>query len=50
MQTFGRIWEVQSIPEQRYLTNEEKPFESHFAATHLHDQPGRYIVRLPSRP
>lgn len=42
-----RFWELESFPEQRMLTPDEKLCENIFVNTHSRDTSGRYIVSLP---
>ncbi|XP_043461792.1 uncharacterized protein LOC122506254 [Leptopilina heterotoma] len=42
-----RFWEIEELPKQTFLTNEEMKCEEIFENTHYRDQSGRYVVRLP---
>ena len=44
-----RFWELESIPNQTFLTSEEQQAEEHFTKTHRRENNGRYIVRLPMK-
>ncbi|GFS58781.1 DUF1758 domain-containing protein [Trichonephila clavipes] len=43
----GNFWKLDSVPEARLLTSEEKACEDHFIDTHVRNEDGRYVVRLP---
>ncbi|GFX76186.1 hypothetical protein TNCV_2144901 [Trichonephila clavipes] len=36
-----------SVPEASLLTSEERACEDHFIDTHVRNEDGRYVVRLP---
>ncbi|KMQ85784.1 hypothetical protein RF55_15454 [Lasius niger] len=42
-----RFWEVEELPPQIHLTEEEQRCEEHFRTTHTRDEAGRYVLRLP---
>jgi hypothetical protein len=42
-----RFWEVEELPEVKFMTKEEQKCEEHFAATHKRDEEGRFIVSVP---
>ena len=42
-----KFWEVEQIPDQRFLTPIESECETHFKQTHARDANGRYTVKLP---
>ncbi|XP_029155057.1 uncharacterized protein LOC114928136 [Nylanderia fulva] len=44
-----KFWEIEEVPTQRFLTQDEEECERHFVETHTRDTTGRYIVRLPLR-
>ena len=44
-----RFWELEEVPEQTVLTNEEKQVVAHFDSTTKQDENGRFIVELPRR-
>lgn len=46
-ETLKKFWEIENLPEQRSLTDEELACEAHFLATHSRNSEGRYVVRLP---
>lgn len=45
-----RFWELESVPEVKVLTPEERLCESIFESTHSRDVTGRYSVALPRKP
>ncbi|XP_061724842.1 uncharacterized protein LOC133530789 [Cydia pomonella] len=45
-----KFWELESVPEMRSCTPEEKLCESFFQKTHTRDETGRYVVALPFKP
>ncbi|XP_061718193.1 uncharacterized protein LOC133525819 [Cydia pomonella] len=45
-----KFWELESVPEMRSYTPEEKLCESFFQKTHTRDETGRYVVALPFKP
>ncbi|XP_063368229.1 uncharacterized protein LOC134656603 [Cydia amplana] len=45
-----KFWELESVPELRSYTPEEKLCESFFQKTHKRDDTGRYVVALPFKP
>lgn len=42
-----RLWEMEELPQQKILTDEEKACEEVYAKSHSRDSKGRYIVRIP---
>lgn len=42
-----RLWEMEELPRQKHLSNEEKSCEEIFKKTHSRDNIGRYIIRIP---
>ncbi|XP_071582567.1 uncharacterized protein [Temnothorax nylanderi] len=44
-----KFWEVEEIPssDKPILSPDEQACEDHFLSTHLRDETGRYVVRLP---
>lgn len=45
-----RFWELESVPEVKALTPEERLCESIFESSHYRDVTGRYTVALPRKP
>ncbi|XP_029055232.2 uncharacterized protein LOC114882514 [Osmia bicornis bicornis] len=43
----SRFWAMEEIPEQKFLSAEERECETHFAENTTRDEQGRYIVKLP---
>lgn len=43
----SRFWELEEIPERRYLSDEESEVERHYVDNTIRDHYGRYIVKLP---
>ncbi|XP_076387400.1 uncharacterized protein LOC143264382 [Megachile rotundata] len=43
----SRFWAMEEIPEQRFLSLEERNCESYFVKTVTRNEEGRYVVRLP---
>ncbi|XP_004536857.1 uncharacterized protein LOC101448765 [Ceratitis capitata] len=46
----ARLWELEELPEKRYLTHEENFCEDHFISTHKRMPDGRFVVELPLKP
>lgn len=44
---FRRFWEIEELPSELHLTEDEIICEEHFKKTHTRDRDGRYVVRLP---
>ncbi|XP_035209889.1 uncharacterized protein LOC118184337 [Stegodyphus dumicola] len=42
-----RFWSLDSIPEVKRISSEDKKCEEFFKTTHFRDQNGRYVVKLP---
>ncbi|KZC15196.1 hypothetical protein WN55_10937 [Dufourea novaeangliae] len=42
-----RFWEIEELPNKKFLSAEETACEMNFAATTIRDSDGRYVVRLP---
>lgn len=42
-----RFWEIEEMPEQTFLSDEESAVEKHFKDNVQRDLDGRYIVKLP---
>jgi len=42
-----RFWELEEIPTQPLLSEEEARCEAHFVSTHYRRDDGRFVVRLP---
>ncbi len=45
--TLRKFWEIEEVPSQQSLTQEEEACEQHFISTHSRLASGRYVVRLP---
>ncbi|GFX56270.1 DUF1758 domain-containing protein [Trichonephila clavipes] len=43
----SNFWKLDSVPEASLLTSEERACEDHFIDTHVRNEDGRYVVRLP---
>ncbi|GFT02234.1 DUF1758 domain-containing protein [Trichonephila clavipes] len=43
----SNFWKLDSVPEANLLTSEERACEDHFLDTHVRNEDGRYVVRLP---
>ncbi|GFY77442.1 DUF1758 domain-containing protein, partial [Trichonephila inaurata madagascariensis] len=43
----SNFWKLDSVPEASLLTSEERACEDHFIKTHVRNEDGRYVVRLP---
>ncbi|GFY78295.1 DUF1758 domain-containing protein [Trichonephila inaurata madagascariensis] len=43
----SNFWKLDSVPEASLLTSEERACEDHFIETHVRNEDGRYVVRLP---
>ncbi|GFV94473.1 DUF1758 domain-containing protein [Trichonephila clavipes] len=43
----SNFWKLDSVPEANLLTSEERACEDHFIDTHVRNEDGRYVVRLP---
>ncbi|GFW98255.1 integrase catalytic domain-containing protein [Trichonephila clavipes] len=43
----SNFWKLDSVPEASLLTSEERAREDHFIDTHVRNEDGRYVVRLP---
>ncbi|XP_055381380.1 uncharacterized protein LOC129611975 [Condylostylus longicornis] len=46
-ETLKRFWELEEIPENKMMTEEELACEKHFCSTHSRAADGRYQVELP---
>lgn len=44
-----RFWQVEELPNERFLTPHEQECEEHFCRTVTRTENGRYVVRLPFR-
>lgn len=42
-----RFWEIEEVCDASLLNDQEKLCETHFTDTHVRDNTGRYVVRLP---
>jgi len=49
-QQVERFWKIESLPEIKHFTTEEKACERHFTETTRRAKDGRFTVRLPIRP
>lgn len=43
-----RFWELETVPNKRFLSKEEQACETHFLENTIRNETGRYIVKLPS--
>ncbi|GFW80780.1 DUF1758 domain-containing protein [Trichonephila clavipes] len=43
----SNFWKLDSVPEASLLTSEERACKDHFIDTHVRNEDGRYVVRLP---
>ncbi|GFY28158.1 DUF1758 domain-containing protein [Trichonephila clavipes] len=43
----SNFWKLDSVSEASLLTSEERACEDHFIDTHVRNEDGRYVVRLP---
>ncbi|GFW18335.1 DUF1758 domain-containing protein, partial [Trichonephila clavipes] len=43
----SNFWKLDSVPEASLLTSEERACEDHFIDTHVRNEDGRYVARLP---
>ncbi|XP_043258045.1 uncharacterized protein LOC122400588 [Colletes gigas] len=43
----NRFWEMEEIPQQNFLSAEERECEAHFVENTTRNEQGRYMVRLP---
>lgn len=47
LEQIRKMWELEKIDTQRFLTSEEKLCEEIFATTHTRTNTGRYMVKIP---
>ena len=50
LKTLSKFWEQEEILPEKFFTTEEQTCEELFDETHLRDEDGRFIVRLPFHP
>ncbi|XP_055714965.1 uncharacterized protein LOC129809178 [Phlebotomus papatasi] len=48
-QTLSRFWEVEDIPDDPPITDEQRAAELHFSSTYKRSSEGRFVVQLPFR-
>ena len=46
-QLLSKFWELESFPEQKHLTVEERKCEEHYKATTQRNTEGRFVVQMP---
>ena len=46
-QLLSKFWELESFPEQKHLTVEERKCEEHYKATTQRNIEGRFVVQMP---
>ena len=42
-----KFWEIESVPEFRHLTLDERRCEEHFDTTTKRNEDGRFVVQMP---
>ena len=42
-----KFWEIESVPETRHLTLDERHREEHFDSTTRRNKDGRFVVQMP---
>ena len=42
-----KFWEIESVPENRHLTLDERRCEEHFDSTTKRNEDGRFVVQMP---
>ena len=42
-----KFWEIESVPETRHLTLDERRCEEHFDSTTKRNEDGRFVVQMP---
>ena len=46
-QLLSKFWELESFPEQKHLTAEERKCEEHYKATTQRNTEGRFVAQMP---
>ena len=46
-QLLSKFWELESFPEQKHLTAEERKCEDHYSTTTRRNAEGRFVVQMP---